>query len=93
MRPPGGAFNARTSRAIARAGYPIIVMWDVDTFDWKDLSVAAITARAIRGTNGSIVLMYSGPARTPKALPAIIASYKARGFTFVTIPPLLAGVH
>ncbi|MEO6715110.1 MAG: polysaccharide deacetylase family protein [Mycobacteriales bacterium] len=89
MRPPGGAFNAPTSRAIAKAGYPVIVLWDVDTFDWQGPSVATITTRAIRGTNGSIVLMHSGPPSTSKALPAIIANYRSRGFTFVTIPELL----
>ena len=91
MRPPGGAFNAVTARAIAKAGYRTIVMWDVDTFDWKGPSAATILARATKGTNGSIVLMHSGPLNTPKALPGIIASYRARGFTFVTVPQLLAG--
>ena len=90
MRPPGGAFNAVTAKAIAKAGYHTIVMWDVDTFDWQGPSAATILARAIRGTNGSIVLMHSGPLNTPKALPAIIANYRARGFTFVTVPQLLA---
>ena len=42
------------------------------------------------GTNGSIVLMHAGPLNTPKALPGIIANYRARGFTFVTVPELLA---
>jgi peptidoglycan/xylan/chitin deacetylase (PgdA/CDA1 family) len=90
MRPPGGAFNAITAKAVLKAGYPTIVMWDVDTFDWQGPSAATITARAIRGTNGSIVLMHSGPSNTPKALPAIIANYRARGFTFVTVSEILA---
>ncbi len=91
MRPPGGAFNAVTARAIAKAGYRTIVMWDVDTFDWQGPSASTIVKRATKGTNGSIVLMHSGPLNTPKALPAIIANYRARGFTFVTVPQLLAG--
>jgi peptidoglycan/xylan/chitin deacetylase (PgdA/CDA1 family) len=90
MRPPGGAFNALTAKAIAKAGYNTIVMWDVDTSDWQGPSPATIFARAVRGTNGSIVLMHSGPPNTPKALTRIIANYRARGFAFVTIPELLA---
>ncbi len=90
MRPPGGAFNAVTAKAIARAGYDTIVLWDVDTFDWQGPSASTILARAIKGTNGSIVLMHSGPPNTPKALPGIIANYRSRGFTFVTVPELLA---
>jgi peptidoglycan/xylan/chitin deacetylase (PgdA/CDA1 family) len=89
MRPPGGAFNAPTARAIAKAGYSMIVLWDVDTFDWQGPSADTIYQRAIKGTNGSIVLMHSGPLNTPKALPRIIASYRARGFQFVTVPQLL----
>ncbi|MFH0751483.1 MAG: hypothetical protein V2B17_06575, partial [Chloroflexota bacterium] len=38
---------------------------------------------------GSIVLLHAGPAVTPRALPAIIARYRARGFQFVTVPELL----
>ena len=37
---------------------------------------------------GSIVLLHAGPRVTPRALPAIIASYRARGFRFVTLPEL-----
>lgn len=90
MRPPGGKFTAATERAIAMAGYDTMVLWDIDTADWKGFSAATIRARAIRGTNGSIVLMHAGPLNTPKALPGIIANYRARGFTFVTVPELLA---
>ncbi len=89
MRPPAGLYTTATRLAVAQGGYPTMVLWDVDTFDWKGVSVKTIKARAIRGTNGSIVLMHAGPLNTPKALPAIIASYRARGFTFVTLPQLL----
>jgi peptidoglycan/xylan/chitin deacetylase (PgdA/CDA1 family) len=89
MRPPGGAFNAPVAKAIKRAGYDTIVLWDVDTFDWQGPSAETIYQRAIKGTNGSIVLMHSGPLNTPKALPRIIANYRARGFSFVTVPALL----
>jgi peptidoglycan/xylan/chitin deacetylase (PgdA/CDA1 family) len=89
MRPPGGAFNAPVAREIKKAGYDLIVLWDVDTFDWQGPSADTIYQRAIKGTNGSIVLMHSGPVNTPKALPRIIANYRARGFTFVTVPELL----
>ncbi len=89
MRPPGGSYTKATAQAIARAGYSTIVLWDVDARDWAGGSASTIRVRAIRGTNGSIVLMHAGPTNTVKALPAIIASYKARGFHFVTIPELL----
>ena len=80
MRPPGGLYDKPIAEQIAKAGYSTIVLWDVDTGDWKGFSTATILARATRGTNGSIVLMHAGPLNTPKALPAIIANYRARGF-------------
>jgi len=89
MRPPGGNFNAATAKAIKAGGYDIMVLWDVDTFDWQGPSAETIYQRAIKGTNGSIVLMHAGPLNTPKALPRIIANYRARGFSFVTVPQLI----
>jgi peptidoglycan/xylan/chitin deacetylase (PgdA/CDA1 family) len=89
VRPPYGAYTTATREAAARAGYPTMVVWDVDSRDWAGLSVAAITTRAEAGRHGSIVLMHAGPPNTPRALPAIIASYRARGYTFVTVPQLL----
>jgi peptidoglycan/xylan/chitin deacetylase (PgdA/CDA1 family) len=89
MRPPYGAYTQADLPAIAAAGYGTVVLWDVDTLDWTGNSVSTIVARATRGTNGSIVLMHAGPANTPQALPAIIAWYRAHGFTFVTVPELL----
>jgi len=35
------------------------------------------------------VLLHAGPSVTPRILPALIAGYRARGFTFVTVPDLL----
>ena len=62
---------------------------DVDTRDWSGIGPAAIAVAAEAGTNGSILLMHAGPANTPRALPAIIAWYRARGFRFVTVPELM----
>ena len=90
-RPPFGHYNARTLRAADLEGYGTLVMWDVDTRDWSGLPAAQVAARAERGSNGSIVLMHCGPSATVKALPSIIAAYRARGFGFVTIPELLEG--
>jgi peptidoglycan/xylan/chitin deacetylase (PgdA/CDA1 family) len=65
------------------------VLWDVDSRDWTGIPALTIAGRAEAGTTSSIVLMHSGPAQTPLALPAIIEWYRARGYGFVTIPELL----
>ncbi len=89
MRPPYGAYSTATRHAAALAGYPTVAMWDIDTRDWSGISSSTIVSRAIAGTNGSIVLMHAGPANTPGALRRIIASYRSRGYRFVTVPQLL----
>lgn len=89
-RPPYGSYTATTVRAAGEEGYRAIVMWDVDTRDWAGLSTAEIVARAVAGSNGSIVLMHCGLAAA-RALPAIVARYRELGFGFVTVPELLEG--
>jgi peptidoglycan-N-acetylglucosamine deacetylase len=89
VRPPGGAWNAATARAAKAAGFGGIVLWDVDPQDWRGRSASTIASRAGGGTSGSIVLLHAGPRATPLALRAIIRSYRARGFTFVTVSQVL----
>ena len=89
FRPPYGAWNSRVATAAASCGYGHMLLWDIDTRDWSGVSASTIAARALAGTNGSIVLMHAGPANTPYALQRIINGYRARGFKFVTIPQLL----
>jgi len=89
LRPPFGAYTTATRHAAALAGYLTLALWDVDTRDWSGISASAIVSRAIIGTRGSIVLMHAGPASTPKALRAIIANYRSRGYAFVTVPEML----
>jgi peptidoglycan-N-acetylglucosamine deacetylase len=91
FRPPYGSSNELVEQVAANAGYPLIVGWDVDSKDQTGApSVAAEVANATKGTNGSIVLMHCGSPLTPLALPAIIASYAGRGFSFVTIPQMFS---
>jgi peptidoglycan/xylan/chitin deacetylase (PgdA/CDA1 family) len=89
MRPPYGDYDDATRFAAAEDGEQAIVLWDVDTRDWTGISWRSIAARASAGTNGSIVIMHTSATNTVTALPTIIARYRARGFTFVTVGQLL----
>ncbi len=90
FRPPYGYHDAASDAAASAAGFPTIVLWDVTGGD-ASLSAtdASVLANASVGRPGSIVLLHAGPSVTPRILPALIASYRARGFTFVTVPELL----
>jgi peptidoglycan/xylan/chitin deacetylase (PgdA/CDA1 family) len=89
FRPPYESRNAATDLAAARAGYPDVILWDTGSGDTGRGSDAQLIRNATRGRPGSIVLMHIGPDATPRILERVIASYRARGFTFVTVPELL----
>jgi peptidoglycan/xylan/chitin deacetylase (PgdA/CDA1 family) len=90
FRPPYGAYNAVTLSAAARAGFGTVLLWDVsDRSTSPTASLAKMRWAAEQGTNGSVVLMHCGPNVTPFLLSDVIASYRARGFRFVTVAQLL----
>jgi peptidoglycan/xylan/chitin deacetylase (PgdA/CDA1 family) len=90
FRPPYGDANAQLVATARAAGYAAIVNWDTSDADTSGHGTDADhVAAGIKGQNGSIVLMHCGPAVTPRILPAIINSYRSRGFTFVTVPQML----
>ncbi len=91
FRPPGGAFNKTVLAAAHERGYTTII-WSVDPEDWKCPPVSEVVQRVITHVQpGSIVLLHDGqyPLPTPQALPMIIDSLRAQGYTFVTVSELL----
>ena len=85
LRPPYGSMSPQTA-TLGQA----IILWDVDTEDWKNRDASITTTRALATVRpGSIILMHDIHASTIEAVPAIIAGLKARGFTLVTVPQLL----
>jgi peptidoglycan-N-acetylglucosamine deacetylase len=92
FRPPYGSFNATTLREL-KALHLLMILWSVDTDDFRQPGVSTIVERALAGAHpGAIILMHdAGGAReqTIAALPIIIHSLRARGFRLVTVPQLL----
>ena len=90
MRPPYGSYDNRTLRQAARAGFPTILLWDTTASDTsRSASKRSMIKAALRGRNGSVVVLHCGPEATPRILPKIIEGYRTRGFRFVTVPVLL----
>lgn len=91
FRPPDGAWNAAVRNGVGAAGWQYIVMWDVDTIDWKLTTDGGPTAQDIvtkvlaNAKGGSIVLMHLGGYHTLEALPDIVAGLKAKGLQPVTL--------
>jgi peptidoglycan/xylan/chitin deacetylase (PgdA/CDA1 family) len=97
FRPPYGAWTYEVRVGVGAAGWSRLVMWDVDTIDWKSTADGGPTADDIvtkviaNGQGGSIVLMHLGGWHTLEALPDLIAGLGARGLTPVTLQEMLGG--
>ncbi len=85
MRPPGGGHSAAVRSAV---GMPII-MWSIDTLDWKTRN-AASTQAAVLGKvrDGDIVLMHDLYSQTAAASRVIIPELIQRGYQLVTVSEL-----
>jgi peptidoglycan/xylan/chitin deacetylase (PgdA/CDA1 family) len=95
FRPPFGSWNLAVRQGVGAAGWRHLVLWDVDTIDWKLVAdggpttadiVAKVTANA---QGGSIVLMHLGGYHTLEALPGILATVQAKGLQPATLAELL----
>ena len=66
-----------------------IVLWNVDTLDWKIKDPKQIANRVIgKVEDGDIVLMHDTHKRTVEALKIILPELKKEGFQFVTVSEL-----
>lgn len=88
LRPPYGDVDQRVRDL---AGLPIIV-WDVDTNDWRRPDQATLVERAVTGASrGSIVLMHDTHDTTVAAVPDIVGGLRDRGFTLATVSEQFGG--
>lgn len=76
--------------AILQAGSPLPTAAIGDSLDWKELSAPEITKRVLdRVKPGSIVLFHNAALHTPEALPGIIESLQADGYTLMPVGELI----
>jgi len=86
--PPSGDFNKLTVQVAEEMGYKVI-MWSVDTIDWKREGTDVIVRRVLKKYhNGAIILMHPTE-YTVKALPIIIEHLKKEGFEIVKISDII----
>ena len=89
FRPPYGDYdNALVNTINGLHMYPI--QWDVDSLDWKDPTPKQISDRVLQRVKpGSIVLFHNGAKNTPAALPTVLQTLQAQGYTIVPISQLI----
>lgn len=93
MRPPYGARNSKVDAVCEKMGYKI-VLWDVDTEDWRNRSTDSMMNTIIKQTgDGSIILMHdrkhNGRETVFDVTKKTVEHYRAQGYTFVTVTQLL----
>jgi peptidoglycan-N-acetylglucosamine deacetylase len=89
LRPPYGAMNTTVKTEAKKAGLAVI-LWNVDTLDWKTRNTEKTVASALKDTRrGSIILLHDIHKTSVAAVPAIIDGLRAQGYTFVTVTDLL----
>ena len=77
------------------AGYAYVLNWDASFADssrrrnGRAWPITSYVRAATRGIAGSVILGHCGSAIDLAALPRVIAAYRVRGFSFVTVPQLL----
>ena len=85
LRPSYGSVNSKIKKL---ADSPIII-WDIDTLDWKYHNSKRISKRVLnKAGDGDIVLMHDIYSATANALNIIIPKLQNRGYTFVTVSEL-----
>ncbi|MEU6785524.1 polysaccharide deacetylase family protein [Nonomuraea angiospora] len=88
VRPPYGAFNATVRRQTGRP----MVLWSVDTLDWRYRNSATVARRALRAVRpGSVILFHDIHPTTVRAIPRVLRKLTERGYRFVTVSELFGG--
>ena len=89
FRCPYGEYDDHVINAVNSMGMTA-VQWDVDSLDWKGISAADIQKRVLSKVQpGSIILFHNAAENTPEALPGIIESLLADGYTIVPISQII----
>ena len=85
LRPSYGSVNNKIKKV---ANMPIII-WDIDTLDWKYHNSKRITSRVVNKVrDGDIILMHDIYSASLNALSNIILILQDNGYEFVTIDEL-----
>ena len=93
LRPPGGLYDKQVCETAHRLDYDII-LWTVDTFDWKHPTSEEIVQTVESNVQcGDIILCHDfiggAPSPTPAAIRRIIPDLLKRGYEFVSVSELI----
>ena len=93
LRPPYGTYDAEVASVAGSMGYRL-VLWTVDTLDWKYKDVGSILSYVKTQTKpGAIILMHDGGtadrSQTIAAIPKVVDWLLQNGYSLTTVENLL----
>lgn len=98
IRAPNGAYDNKVISTANKLGYRVI-QWSVDSLDWKRPGPSAVINNVLNGSRpgggakpGDIILFHASDSApdTIEALPIVLQSLKAKGYTLIPVGPLLS---
>ena len=85
VRPSYGSFNKKIKESI---NMPIII-WDIDTLDWKSHNSSKIVSRIMnKVSDGDIILMHDIYSATVKAVEIVVPKLLSEGYQIVSVSEL-----
>jgi len=88
MRPPYGAISADARQLATDRNYAV-VLWDIDTLDWKRPGAEVIARHIVDNVYpGAVILMHDGGGdrtQTVAALEMVLAQLSAQGYKFYNV--------
>jgi peptidoglycan/xylan/chitin deacetylase (PgdA/CDA1 family) len=90
-RPPHGRYTEATITTAQRLGFTT-VLWNDDPGDYRRYATPEMLRAhiAAHASAPEILLLHSGVLATIEMLPSIVAEFRAKGYTFVTVSELFA---
>lgn len=89
FRPPYGSYNDTVVSVSEELGFSVL-MWSVDTNDWRTRSADAVYSHVMNyAKDGSVVLMHDLHGTTADAMERVIPELIEKGFQLVTVSELM----
>lgn len=92
FRPSGSnSTTALIDDEAGKAGYPVVLGFDVDPLDYQDPGAAAVRTRTVSGAHpGAIVSLHAQHDGTLDTFEALVQGLRAKGFTLVRASDIVA---
>ena len=90
--PPSGAYNKHTVKAAKDLGCEV-VLWSIDTIDWKRDGVDRIISRVKKKLHGGGIILMHPTDHTLEALPSIIEHINEKGYEIISLEDLVKTIE